>query len=239
MTTQWFGERVERREDQRLLTGAGRFLDDAGHDALAAAFVRSPHAHARITGIDVADALDVDGLVAVYTWDDLPGRLADPLPLLIPHPDLTEPRTQFALANGEVNHVGEAVAMVVAADRYVAEDAADRIVVDYEPLPPVVGIDAARAADRLVHPDVPGNVAAVTTQELGDARARSPPRPGCWSSTCRSSGRCRRRSRAAACTPAGTPTTGGSASAPRPRRRPVCGPRWPTSSSCPTWPSRW
>ena len=71
----------------------------------------------------MADALDVDGLVAVYTWDDLPGRLADPLPLLIPHPDLTEPRTQFALANGEVNHVGEAIAMVVAADRYVAEDA--------------------------------------------------------------------------------------------------------------------
>ena len=116
MTTQWFGERVERREDQRLLTGNGRFLDDDGHEALAVAFVRSPHAHARITGVDVAEALDVDGLVAVYTWDDLPGRLADPLPLLIPHPDLTHPRTQFPLANGEVNHVGEAVVMVVAAD---------------------------------------------------------------------------------------------------------------------------
>ena len=89
MTTQWFGERVERREDERLLRGAGRFLDDAGHDALAVAFVRSTQAHARIAGVDVSDALDVDGLVAVYTWDDLPGRLADPLPLLIPHPDLT------------------------------------------------------------------------------------------------------------------------------------------------------
>jgi carbon-monoxide dehydrogenase large subunit len=171
VTTRWFGERVERREDQRLLTGAGRFLDDAGHDALAVAFVRSSHAHARITGIDVGDALDVDGLVAVYTWDDLPGRVAEPLPLLIPHPDLTHPRTQYALAHGEVNHVGEPVAMVVAVDRYVAEDAAERIVVDYEPLPPVVGIEAARSAEHLVHPDVPGNVAAVTTQELGDARA--------------------------------------------------------------------
>jgi aerobic carbon-monoxide dehydrogenase large subunit len=171
MTTRWFGERIERREDPRLLTGAGRFLDDAGHDALAVAFVRSPHAHARITGIDVAEALDVEGLVAIYTWDDLPGRLADPLPLLIPHPDLTHPRTQYALANGEVNHVGEAIAMVVAVDRYVAEDVADRIVVDFEPLPAVVRIDAARAAAHLVHPDVPGNVAAVTTQELGDARA--------------------------------------------------------------------
>jgi len=171
VTTRWFGERVERREDQRLLTGAGRYLDDAGHDALAVAFVRSPHAHARVTGVDVSGALDVDGLVAVYTWDDLPGRLADPLPLLIPHPDLSHPRTQHALARGEVNHVGEAVVMVVATDRYLAEDAAERIVVDYEPLPAVVGLDAARAAARLVHEDVPGNVAAVTTQELGDARA--------------------------------------------------------------------
>ncbi|HET9610734.1 MAG TPA: aerobic carbon-monoxide dehydrogenase large subunit [Acidimicrobiales bacterium] len=171
MTTRWFGEKVERREDERLLRGAGRFLDDAGHDALAVAFVRSPHAHARIRGIDAGAALDVEGLVAVYTWDDLPGRLADPLPLLIPHPDLTHPRTQHALARGEVNHVGEAVAMVVAVDRYVAEDAADRVVVDYEPLPAVVGIDAARSAEHLVHPDVPGNVAAVTTQEMGDARA--------------------------------------------------------------------
>jgi CO/xanthine dehydrogenase Mo-binding subunit len=171
VTTRWFGERVERREDERLVRGAGRFLDDAGHDALAAAFVRSPQAHARITGIDVGDALDVDGLVGVYTWDDLPGRLAEPLPLLIPHPDLTHPRTQYALARDEVNHVGEAVAMVVAADRYVAEDAAERIVVDYEPLAPVVGLDAARAATDLVHEDVPGNVAAVTTQQLGDAAA--------------------------------------------------------------------
>ena len=171
MTTRWFGEKVERREDERLLRGAGRFLDDAGHDALAVAFVRSPHAHARIRGIDAGAALDVEGLVAVYTWDDLPGRLADPLPLLIPHPDLTHPRTQHPLAHSEVNHVGEAVAMVVAVDRYVAEDAADRVVVDYEPLSPVVGIDAARSAEHLVHADVPANVAAVTTQELGDARA--------------------------------------------------------------------
>ena len=58
--------------------------------------------------------------------------------MLIPHPDLTHPRTQYALARGEVNHVGEPVAMVVADDRYLAEDAAERIVVDYEPLPAVV-----------------------------------------------------------------------------------------------------
>ena len=238
MTTRWFGEKVERREDQRLLTGDGRFLDDVGHDALGVAFVRSPHAHAHITGIDVADALDVDGLVAIYTWDDLPGRLADPLPLLIPHPDLTQPRTQFALAHGEVNHVGEPIAMVVADDRYVAEDAAERIVVDYEPLPAVVGIGPARAAEHLVHPDVPGNVAAVTTQELGDARAAIRLLPGSSSSTCPWSARCRRHSRAGVSTPAGTPTISACGSAPPRRRRPACGPQWPTSSACPMWPSR-
>jgi CO/xanthine dehydrogenase Mo-binding subunit len=172
------GERVARSEDPRLLTGNGRFLDDLGHDALEAAFVRSPHAHARITDIDVTGALAVDGLVAIYTYDDLAEDqtehgtpVADPLPLLIPHPSLTHGRTPHALANGEVNHVGEAVAMVVASSRYVAEDAAARIRVDYEPLPVVVGIEAARGAQHLVHDDVPGNVGAVMVQQTGDADA--------------------------------------------------------------------
>ncbi|HZB31565.1 MAG TPA: hypothetical protein VE465_15505, partial [Streptosporangiaceae bacterium] len=67
MTTKLFGEPIPRREDPRLVTGRGRFLDDLGGRALAAAFVRSPHAHARVVDIDVAGALDVEGLVAVYT----------------------------------------------------------------------------------------------------------------------------------------------------------------------------
>ncbi|MGH9261238.1 MAG: molybdopterin cofactor-binding domain-containing protein, partial [Acidimicrobiales bacterium] len=171
MTTATMGEPIARREDPRLLSGKGRFLDDLGRHALGVAFVRSPHAHARVVDIDVTGALEVQGLVAIYTYDDLAGRLAEPLPLLIPHPALTHGRTPYALAKDEVNHVGEAIAMVVGVDRYVAEDAADRIVVDYEPLPAVVGIDAARSADHLVHADVPGNVAAVATQELGDARS--------------------------------------------------------------------
>jgi CO/xanthine dehydrogenase Mo-binding subunit len=97
--------------------------------------------------------------------------VAEPLPLLIPHPSLTHPRTPHCLANGEVNHVGEAIVMVVAADRYVAEDVCDLIRVGYESLPPVVGIDTARTATHLVHEDVPGNVAANHVQENGDARA--------------------------------------------------------------------
>ncbi|HSK56490.1 MAG TPA: aerobic carbon-monoxide dehydrogenase large subunit [Jiangellales bacterium] len=170
MTTRLFGEPVQRREDPRLLSGQGRYLDDLGHDALAAAFVRSPHAHARVLDVDVTDALDVEGLVAVYTHEDLEGRVGERLPLLIPHPSLSEPRTAYALARDEVNHVGEAVVMVVARDRYVAEDACDRIRVTYEPLLPVVGVAAARAADRLVHDDVPGNVAAHLVEQVGDAR---------------------------------------------------------------------
>ncbi len=166
-----FGERVPRVEDARLVTGAGRFLDDLGHDALEVAFVRSPHAHARVLDVDVGDALEVEGLVAIYTYEDLDGRTGEPLPLLIPHPTLTHGRTPYALARDEVNHVGEAVVMVVADNRYAAEDVCERVRVDYELLPVVVGIEVARAAEHLVHADVPGNEAAVMVQATGDADA--------------------------------------------------------------------
>jgi carbon-monoxide dehydrogenase large subunit len=173
MTTKLFGEKVQRVEDQRFLRGHGRYVDDVlvGHDVLHAAVLRSPHAHARIVDIDVADVLDVEGVHLVWTHDDLTGAMAEPLPLLIPHPQLTHGRTQYALAKDEVNYVGEAIAFVVADDRYVAEDAVGRIKVSYDFLPPVVGIDAARAAEHLTHDDVPGNVAARLEQENGDARA--------------------------------------------------------------------
>ena len=171
MTTRMIGEPVRRVEDARLLLGNGRYLDDLGADAVEVAVLRSPHAHARILDIDVTGALEVEGLLAIYTYEDLTGPLADPLPLLIPHPSLTHGRTQYPLARDEVNYAGEAIAMVVAENRYLAEDAVERIVVTYEVLPPVVGIPAARAAEQLVHPDVPGNVAAHFVQEVGDAAA--------------------------------------------------------------------
>ena len=133
--------------------------------------MRSPHAHARVVDVDVSRALEVDGLVAIYTYEDLEGPVAEPLPLLIPHPRLHAGRTAYPLANGVVRHVGEPVAMVVARDRYLAEDACERIAVAYEPLAPVVGLDAAVAAERTVHDDVPDNVAARMVQEHGDARA--------------------------------------------------------------------
>jgi aerobic carbon-monoxide dehydrogenase large subunit len=172
VTTQMFGAPVQRREDRRLVTGQGRFVDDlvpAG--ALAAAFVRSPHAHARVEDIDVTEAVDTPGLVAIYAYDDLDGRLTEPLPLLIPHPSLTHPKTPYVLARDTIHHVGEAVAMVVARDRYAAEDAAGRIRVTYDPLPAVVGVAEARRAEHLVHADVPGNIAAHHVEQVGEVDA--------------------------------------------------------------------
>ena len=174
------GSRVVRREDARLLIGGGRFLDDLGQDALAVAFVRSTVAHARIVEIDVSEALDVAGLIGIYTWDDLAefdaasastptvSTISERLPLLIPHPALTHGRTGYPLARDKVNHVGEAIVMVVATDRYLAEDAAELIQVQYAPLPVVVGVATARDGNALVHDDVPGNVAAHLQQEVGD-----------------------------------------------------------------------
>jgi carbon-monoxide dehydrogenase large subunit len=171
VSTRHVGEPVQRREDPRLLTGNGRYVDDIGHGALEAAFVRSPHAHARVTDIDASGAVDVDGVVAIYTWEDLDGRVGEPLPVLIPHPSMTHPRTGYCLAKDEVKHVGEAVVMVVARDRYVAEDACSRIRVSYETKPVVVGVEQSRSGGHRVHEDVPDNVSAHLVQEAGDVDA--------------------------------------------------------------------
>ena len=170
MTTRWFGERVQRLEDERLLRGRGRFTDDLDEGALHGCFVRSPYAHARIRSIDVARAREAPGVAAVYTAADLPFGHVD-LPLLIPHPALTHGRTQRCLASEVVRYAGEAVAFVVAEDRYLAEDAAELVDVAYEPLPAVITPEVAARAERLVHDGVPGNVAAELLQERGDVEA--------------------------------------------------------------------
>lgn len=128
--------------------------------------MRSPYASARILSIDTSAAERVPGVVAVWTAGDLPFGDLD-LPLLIPHPALTRPKTQRCLASEVVRYAGEAVAFVVAEDRYVAEDAADLVVVEYEELPAVVTPELAAEAARLVHPDVPGNLAAELSQSAG------------------------------------------------------------------------
>jgi len=169
MPTRWFGEPVRRNEDPRFLTGKGNFVDDINPPgAVHAAVLRSSLAHARITRIDVEAARQLDGVLAVWTWEDL-GDLWRPSPMVVPHDALTHPKTQYPLAKDKVNYVGEAVALVVATDRYVAEDACDLIEVEYEPLPAITDTEAAVAEGApLVHEDVPNNVAATLTQQVGD-----------------------------------------------------------------------
>ena len=169
MTTRWFGEPVKRNEDPRFLRGEGTYVDDiAPPGTLHAAVLRSPMAHARITRIDVSAALDLDGVDAAWTWEDL-GDVFRPSPMSVPHEALLYPRTQYPLARDRVNYVGEPVAFVIARDRYVAEDACDLIEVDYESLPAIVDLEAAVAeGSARVHDDVPGNVAATLVQRVGD-----------------------------------------------------------------------
>ena len=127
-TTSVMGGAVRRREDPALIQGRGVYVDDlAPVGLLHVAFTRSPMAHAKITSIDTSEALEVKGVVAVYTHDDVAhlGPLVAQVPVGTLRP---------LLADGKVKHVGEAVAMVIAEDRYQAQDAADAVMVDYDEL---------------------------------------------------------------------------------------------------------
>src|SRR5438876_1202890 len=145
---------------------------------LHVAFLRSQHAHARLTSVDASAARGRPGVVAVYTAADL-GDYWRPGPLLVPPPPIAglvfNPCTQVPLAKDKVRHVGEAVAMVVAESRYLAEDALDDIVVEAEPLPAVVDLEAALAPGTpRVHEHLPSNLAAHAVQRKGDyARAKA------------------------------------------------------------------
>jgi carbon-monoxide dehydrogenase large subunit len=169
MTTRMIGQRIARNEDPRLLRGLGCFVDDVDPPGvLHAAVLRSPHAHARIVAIEADRARAVPGVALVLTAADL-GALNQPTPLLIPHPELTSPRTARPLAVDEVRYVGEPVALVVAEDRYVAEDALAGMQVAWDPLPVVASLEAATSAGApLVHADIPGNRAARVSQQVGD-----------------------------------------------------------------------
>jgi carbon-monoxide dehydrogenase large subunit len=131
------GARVLRLEDQALVTGKGRFVDDiGGAGALAAAFARSPHPHALVRDIDLSAARAVPGIIAVLTLDDLAPVMKQRRMNRVSNSGTNLAQSwPFALADCEVSFVGEPVAIVIAADRYVAEDAAALIEVDYEVLP--------------------------------------------------------------------------------------------------------
>src|SRR3974390_1973698 len=153
--TSWVGRPVERIEDATLLTGRGYYTDDLPVRAgtLHAAILRSPHAHAEIVSIDTSAAAKRQGVAAVLTGREIK---EDSDPFLIV---LRQPMDQWSLAVDRVRFVGEAVAVVVAEDRYLAEDALDDIAVEYRKLPTVVDPLAALEKDApLVHPAVGSNV---------------------------------------------------------------------------------
>jgi len=141
------GARVLRLEDQALVTGRARFVDDIpGRGVLIAAFARSPHAHALIRAVDLSAARAVPGVVAVLTLDDLAPAMKQRRMNRVSNSGTNLAHSWcFALANGEVSFVGEPVAIVVAADRYIAEDAAALIEVDYEVLAAAIDCRAEAA----------------------------------------------------------------------------------------------
>jgi aerobic carbon-monoxide dehydrogenase large subunit len=169
-----FGARVARLEDPALLLGRARFVDDITlPDMLHGCFVRSPHPHARIVAIDAAPALAMPGVHAVLSAADMPGRLAsEPIATPVPNPAIIAMRTQLALAREEVCYVGEAVALVVATSRYLAEDAAAAVAVTYQPLAAVGDCrDALRPGAPRCHGDLPANLAAYVPMSYGDIDA--------------------------------------------------------------------
>src|SRR3954469_17901453 len=166
------GSRITRLEDEPLLRGRGRFVDDIALPGVwHAAFVRSPHPHALIKSIDKSAALAVPGVHAVLTLDDIAQAMV--MRRMVRHSNSGMPLDKawpFALADGEVSYVGEPVAMVVADNRYIAEDAAALVLVDYETLPFVADVRTARE-NKPIRRELTSNVITTYKVEFGDVGA--------------------------------------------------------------------
>jgi carbon-monoxide dehydrogenase large subunit len=174
MGAKWFGAAVKRKEDPALLAGKGRFVDDLRlPGTLHAAFVRSAYPHAKIRGLRTDAARALAGVHLVLAFADLPEPLRrNALPLFVPSPAITELHLPYALASTETVYAGEPIAIVVADSRYIAEDAAALVEVDYEPLPGVAnGVAAMEPGGPRAHLDAKSNVAARVPITVGDADA--------------------------------------------------------------------
>ncbi|HEU5276450.1 MAG TPA: xanthine dehydrogenase family protein molybdopterin-binding subunit [Xanthobacteraceae bacterium] len=174
MGAKWFGASVKRKEDPALLTGRGRYVDDIHLPGMLEVVVlRSPHAHALIRGIDKRGALALPGVHAVVTHADLPESMRrQTVPLLVPSPAIKQVYMPYCLAKDEACFVGEPVALVVAESRYIAEDAAALVDVDYEPLPAIADCAAALAPGApLAHRDASSNLGAHIALNVGNAAA--------------------------------------------------------------------
>jgi carbon-monoxide dehydrogenase large subunit len=166
------GRKLRRKEDPRLITGRARYIDDiSAPGTLWAAIVRSSEAHAKITSIDASDAKSRPGVVAVFTGEDL-SDLGGPLPCAWVPPGIEVKMPEhWPLARGEVKHVGDAVAVVLGHDRYAVVDAAEGVVVDYEPLPVVVDPEKALEGAPYVHPQFETNQVHEWSLAGGDVQA--------------------------------------------------------------------
>ncbi len=181
--SRYVGQSLSRKEDRNLLAGNGRFIADIAFPRmLELAFLRSPMPHARIVDIDVSQAMNLPGVVAVFTGQSIQSDLA-PVPgmqniptkqwrALVEHtiniPD------QPVLAIDKVRHVGEGVAVVVAENRYIAEDAIELINVTFDPIQPVVEIeDALRENAPRIHSQLDSNIVAKFRVKKGDAEFSS------------------------------------------------------------------
>jgi aerobic carbon-monoxide dehydrogenase large subunit len=154
----FIGASVKRREDPRLLTGHGTYVDDVVVPGmLHAAFVRSPYAKARILTIDVEAARRLPGVVAVWTADDINDDVTN-MPLSIQTGSGALVADMHPLAKDDVRYVGDPVVIVVATSRYIAEDGCDLVEVDYEPLTPVVDYESAAESTHLVHDELGTNL---------------------------------------------------------------------------------
>ncbi len=169
----YIGQPVKRNEDPRLLTGQALFVDDVDLPGmLHATFLRSDYAHARIISIDTSAAEAVPGVVAVYTAADM-GDFWHPSPMIVQPPATIEnivfnARPQIPMAKDKVRHIGDPLAVVIAESRYIAEDAAEQIWVEYEPLDAVTDLEKALEPDSaLLYEELGTNLASHVQQEKG------------------------------------------------------------------------
>jgi carbon-monoxide dehydrogenase large subunit len=169
-TDNLFGKSIKRREDPRFITGRGNYVDDVKlPGTLHAAFVRSPHAHAKIRKIDTSAASAMKGVVAVFTGKQMIDDGVKPLPVGWLLPGIKIP-AYYAMPADRARYMGDPVAVVIAESPYIAKDAAEAVYVDWEPLPAAVeAVDALKPGAAKVHDDVPDNVSF--RWSLGDKAA--------------------------------------------------------------------
>jgi len=166
---QFIGSRVQRTEDHLLLKGQGQYVDDLKlNGVLYSAFLRSPHAHAKILSINIERALELPGVHKIYLHQDLPESAKKRLPILVPNPAIKNLMMQEVLVSEEVCCVGDSIAFVIADSRYIAEDACALIDVEYEILPVVADCKSALAEGApSFYSKIPHNLAAEVKVSFG------------------------------------------------------------------------